>query len=307
MGKKKLIGLGVVMVVLVGALLLDPTFILIGFLRGQHFYRGRPTQFWKKALGDTDPAVHAAALRQLKEGGAEAVPVLVEIWSEEGNSEWEAIEVRCKAGGILSQIGPGGETAVRPLVRALKDQDPHIRAVAITALGSLGPCGCPEVVPALIDRLETEDRQAAARALSRFGSQALPAVPALEKLLQDPDAGVRWNAARTLGKIGPQAAGALSSLIASLKDEDALVRENAAEALGDIGPPAGKAVAPLVALLNDKEGRVRRDATRALGLIGAASRSALPALQRLLKDKNPEVREAAAKAIQRISQVSPSK
>jgi HEAT repeat protein len=307
MRKKYLVGAGVMVVVLVGAVFFDPTCILIGLLRGQHFFRGRPTLYWKKSLGDPDPAVHAAALTQLKEGGSEAVPVLVAIWSEEDNSGWEAIQVRCKAGGILSQIGSGAEAAVIPLARAVKDNDPHIRSVAITALGSLGPRGWSEAVPALVDLLETEDRQAAAQALSRFGPQALPAVPALEKLLQDPDAGVRWNAARTLGKIGPEAAATLPSLIVALKDEASLVREHAAEALGEIGPSAGKAVADLTALLDDKEARVRRDGAGALGLIGAASRSALPALKRLLKDEDPEVRAAAAKAIQRISQVSLSK
>jgi HEAT repeat protein len=138
------------------------------------------------------------------------------------------------------------------------------------------------------------------RALSRFRSAALPALPELIRLLDDPDPVIRWNAARTLGKIGPKAKDAVPHLVKALGQADVAVREHAAEALGDIGPEAQAAIPDLIRVLDDKEPKVRRDAARSLGLMGTVARSAVPALKGLLKDPQEMVRDAAQKALYKV-------
>src|SRR5262249_32184352 len=157
--------------------LLDPTCTLPGLLKGDRFYRNRSTTYWRKALLDSDPVVHVATVSALKEGGATAVPVLVELLPPGQNSK---AEVRWLAADILWEFGPDAAAALPALLAALGDPDAHVRHVVITALGEVGPPS-PEVVAALTERLETDERVAAARALARFRKGATPAVPALRR------------------------------------------------------------------------------------------------------------------------------
>ena len=92
-------------------------------------------------------------------------------------------------------------------------------------------------------------KETAADALSRIGAEA---VPALIAALRDPDAPVRLQAARALSRIGPEAAPAVPALTAALSDHDVLVRRNAARALGQIGPAAKHAVPELIRALGSE-------------------------------------------------------
>jgi len=86
----------------------------------------------------------------------------------------------------LGRIGAG---AVPPLIAALHDPNPRIRAEAARALSRMGPAAQDAVQP-LTERLhdpEREVRQAAARALGQIGPAAAPAVPALITLLETSD------------------------------------------------------------------------------------------------------------------------
>src|SRR5690606_39435433 len=67
--------------------------------------------------------------------------------------------------------------------------------------------------------------------LGRLGTAAIPAVPALTKILKDPSVQARWAAAKSLWAIGPAAAAAVPALIESLGDQSWVVRWSAARAL----------------------------------------------------------------------------
>jgi cyclophilin family peptidyl-prolyl cis-trans isomerase/HEAT repeat protein len=81
-----------------------------------------------------------------------------------------------------------------------------------------------------------------------------------------------------------------------LRDPDAGVRRRAALAAGRIGAPAPAPT--LVELMNDQEPQVRQVAAFALGLIG--DRVAAERLIAALKDPNPAVRARAAEALGRL-------
>jgi HEAT repeat protein len=303
MSKKSLLIVGLVAVAVAGALAvyLEPTRIVLGTLRRESFYRGRPTSYWRKALQSSDPVVHEQTLAALKEGGADSVPVLTELLAGGESGDWEGAEVRWTAAELLGEIGAPARAGVPALVTALRDPDAHVRTVAAASLGAIGPAAAGEAIPALSERLHGDDRLAAIKALCGFGAEAKPVVPALIELLRDPSEEVRWNAALTLGKIGPGAQAAVPALIAALKDTDANVREHAAESLGQIGAEARAAVPPLTATLKDSSPRVRRDAVRSLGQIGPAARDAVPTVRALLRDPDAKVRTAAEQALRRIA------
>ncbi|MBI5819434.1 MAG: sulfatase-like hydrolase/transferase [Verrucomicrobia bacterium] len=107
------------------------------------------------------------------------------------------------------------------------------------------------------------------------------AVPKQERLLSDPDDGVRYWAAVGLRAAGKDAAPARNALRAALKDACAVVRIEAAVALVQLG----ETEAGLRMLENDlrsEHGDVALHAARALELLGEAARPAVPAMRAVL-------------------------
>jgi len=288
----------IIVLVVVGALWLDPTGVLMGCLKGEPFFEGRPAGYWERSLR-ADPGTRVTAIEKMEQGGTEAVSVLESLLSR---PKGESAEVRWTAAEILGKIGPEAEQAGPALLAALEDSDPHVRAIAAASLPKVG-VSPDEAVPALRRMLETDQKVVAARVLSEYRGAAKPALQALVAVLTDKklDSETRWNAARTLGKLGPNGVDAIPVLVESLEDEAATVREHSAEALGDIGPLAADAVPDLVSVLDDPATRVRRDAVRSLGQIGKASRQAILEMKKLLEDPEEIVREAAENAIRAIA------
>ena len=96
--------------------------------------------------------------------------------------------------------------------------------------------------PTLLVR-ESTVGEAAADALARIGTQA---VPALVDALQDPKPRVRELAALALARMGPEAETSVPELIMALQDSDLEVQRSAARALGQIGPEANQAIPALL-------------------------------------------------------------
>ena len=72
MKKRLLIGIGLVIVLGIAAVCLEPTKTLLGHLRGEQFFQGRPTTYWQKSLTSDDPAAQERARKALRDGGAQA-------------------------------------------------------------------------------------------------------------------------------------------------------------------------------------------------------------------------------------------
>jgi HEAT repeat protein len=177
-------------------------------------------------------------------------------------------EDRARACWLLARMGD--ERALGPLVAALHDPDPSLRAEAARALGALDS---PRAVPELVSALQTD---------------------------ADPD--TRMAAAHSLGLLGDHRA--VDPLLAKLADrsEDPCVREFAAEAL--TGPGERRAVRALIAALGDPSVEVRFWAAFALGELGDPA--ALSALERLAQTDDValpgwrSVKDEAAAAIESI-------
>jgi len=193
-----LLALGGVLVLAGAAVWLDPTRVVIGALRGDRFYRSRPTRYWRDRLSDPEPGARSGAVKDLADGGASAVPVLVELLQGAGPAE-----VRWTAASVLGKIGPDAGAAVPALVAALDDPEPMVRDLSAEALGHVGPSAAGAAAGPLSGLLKGDGRLSALQALQRFGKEAAPGVPAVAAALGHPDAAVRWNAAEVLAKVGP--------------------------------------------------------------------------------------------------------
>jgi HEAT repeat protein len=126
---------------------------------------------------------------------------------------------------------------------------------------------------------------------------AAAVVPALEKLLADKDAKVRWRSARALGDYGAQAINAAPALRNLLKDSDAVVQYHAAVALGRVGDKSDETVHALVAAATGKDERVARAAIASIRELEPGREHVLKALGELLKSENDAVVLHAMEAI----------
>lgn len=145
--------------------------------------------------------------------------------------------------------------------------------------------------------------------LRRMGTNALPRL--IAELVQtgtSDEAQVRReNAAFALGVVGTNAVAAIPALLKALNDKGIWLRPIAITALGGIhGDP--KTVVPILcAMVNhpSRYGNFRGYASHqmavvALGDYGPEARCAIPALRQTLKDPNPLFAKQAAEALEKI-------
>ncbi len=125
-------------------------------------------------------------------------------------------------------------------------------------------------------------------ALSKYGPLAANALPALTKLLRDPDVYVQAHAAAAMLTIDPERVDATTLLLKMLKNKDANIREEAAVATGQAGAAALPIVRELIITLQgDISPRVRDRAAWAMGQMGPAAKDAVPTLIEALKKTHP--------------------
>ena len=208
------------------------------------------------------------------------------------------VPTRWYAAYALGRIGPQAAGAVDSLCTVLenKGEDEYVRGGAAWALGRI-PAAAEPAVGLLADTLQSMQhvsvRRNSARALGNIGQPATAAIPALERLLDDPDPAVGANAAAALWKIDRHPK-AVPALIAMLSRPLTSGPYNAAVALGEIGPDARAAVPALVGAFSHHSRDVHRSAARALGQIGPVC---IPALLPALNAPSPRVRQNALEAL----------
>lgn len=131
----------------------------------------------------------AAGLRvQMERPGGTLEAGLLEVLRDPGMSRWG----RAAAGKLLAL--DGGARAVEPLIRALRDENPHRRTEAARALGWIwqpGRAAARALAECLLDRAQLlETREEAAESLSYVGTRET--VEAMIAVLADPDPRVRF-------------------------------------------------------------------------------------------------------------------
>ena len=193
---------------------------------------------------DPDPDLRAAALRALHAQDEEGFFLLLSGWSD-----------REPAGriAVARRLAEAPDPRIRDLLRRslLADEDPGVRAAALSGLGELE------------------------LALSRVGGGSAEIVPALVSHLGAPDAGERAAAATALGELG---AGFPRIRDAYLSDEDADPRFRLAALRAVLASaPEAERVGFAREALGDAAWPVRREAHAFLRSVGEAPEEPAPA------------------------------
>jgi HEAT repeat protein len=164
----------------------------------------------------------------------------------------------------LQKIAERDDKAALPnLKMLLNSSDSRVLLRTVYALGVIGDeASTVKLSKILNDPRQSDDvRMLAAEAL---GKLKLPsAVPALIKVLSDPDGYIKWKSAWALGQIRDKTA--VPALIKSFNDVDSDVRRESALALGEIGD--SRAVNFLIRGLKDPDDFVKRSSSEALQLV----------------------------------------
>lgn len=207
---------------------------------------------------------------------------------------------------VIAALRRIGQAAESPLLRALYDADPRLRARVAQVLGALELPGAPGALMEVLGDAVPAVRAAAAQALGDLREGR--ALGLLLVALRDADPDVAARSAQALGKIGdPRAVPALARVVTDLavttrKSSSRLERPvyavlaAAVGALGMIGDVRG--LEPLVQALGHGDWRVRRDVADALGRLGDGR--AESALNGALLDDERLVRRGAAAALRTL-------
>ena len=183
--------------------------------------------------------------------------------------------VRARAAEALGDIGEAAADTAAALVEAAGDNNDRVRAKAVEALGKIGEAAADVAVPRLVRALKDPDNWVsalAAEALGEMGAGADEAIPALARSLRHPNPQVRANTAEALGKLGPAAAAAVPALERAAGDEDGGVRLGAVRALGAIGRPTPESARVVRTALADPDPQTRAAAAGAFGAWGRRTR-----------------------------------
>jgi HEAT repeat protein len=258
----------------------------------------------------------AMALGRIGPDAAAAVPALIVVLPDKSE------RVGHEAANALGRIG---KPAVEPLITALANASPTVRARAVESLGLAAPGdgqvraavlmgthdASPEVraaalrslpglalsdnilLPILAEGLANDDervRMAVVNLVVARRPLLAAMAPDLETLVADKNEGVSRHAAFLLGRLGPEAA---ARLLKALRDKRTRIEQLAA-ALAEIGRPVA---AQLVRELESAEPRVRRGAALALGQIRPLAPGVVPKLTAGLGDPDRDVRATFLTAV----------
>jgi HEAT repeat protein len=249
MRRRRWLGGLVLVLVVAAAALLYSTSVLTGLLRGEQFYRWRPTSYWSQQIRDADSGRPPS-------------------WAERAASR-----LGIPAGPDLSVLS-GDPAAVPVLAELVGDEDHYVRLWGAMTLNQLGPQAAA-AVPALVRALERGDDggnySLVCGTLARMAGQVPEADRAVERALGNDDQSLRLTASLAVGIAGQDGAPVLPLLRRALRHERWQVRSGAADALGDMGAAAEPAVPDLKEALRDERIDVQVSARVSLSLIEQCS------------------------------------
>jgi len=204
------------------------------------------------------------------------------------------------AGIAITSESIAQEKSVAELIEDLSSGDDRTRRDAAMFLSDLAAesSDAVEAVPALVKALDDSEQQVwfhSVTALSRLGPDAAPAIP---KLIDDlgrmsrRGVNVKWyRSAHALGQIGEDA---VNPLLEACENSRSSIRAGAAKAFEWIPEAVEKSVPILIKLLEDDEEDVRDTAADTLGVL---PEPALSSLKANMNHSNPLTRGAVYQAL----------
>lgn len=208
--------------------------------------------------GDVRPDMVIKSLGQI--GDADALPTILEAL---GHGDGR---VRDTALMALMQLK---SSAVEPLIAALGNPEPLIRAKVAQALGHLGDKRAVLPLMALFNDPDLDVQTEAATSVGLINTS--DSIDLLSSLLTDKRRDVRWCAAWALWHSKNPAA--LEGLLQALTDHEPSVREVALAGLRSM--PDSRSLQPLIRCLYDEVLAVRQAAVKSLAALGELALDAL--------------------------------
>ncbi|MFD9978127.1 HEAT repeat domain-containing protein [Streptomyces sp. NPDC059017] len=237
-----------------------------------------------RSTGAERPADRRALVALARLGDARAVPALARALEQPDPPRDAAFAVPY----LGARAAPLVPVLRRRLGEVALDEQLYDRAAPL--LTGLAGVRAAEALPEVLRVLRGAPArggewvtEAALRALTAFGTAALPAAPELRALLgsasSPPSSSVVAAAARALWAATGDAAAVLPVLRELLTADGPDERRAAAAALGAVGRPAADAAPALRALLASPERWLRMDAAIALWRVTGEARESLPVLR----------------------------
>ena len=183
----------------------------------------------------------------------------------------------------------------------VRAREQRIRDLGWFGLQRLGTEGAP-AIPTLNRWMnDPTDFRLSVAAMCTLGHMGAPAMPQLMAALTNTANRLRGQAAFQLATMGEEAEVAVPALVQALNSPDKSFAENVAMALGQRVTQPEIVVPALVHLLSDTPLSVRQTAAKVLAAYGHTARSAIPVLLKALDDPDPVMRELALIAIECIA------
>lgn len=223
--------------------------------------------------------------------GKDLLPALDMTIKELDNKDFNIQLSACR---VLSKIGPEARKAGPRLVKLLEEGIASARSWAGIALGAIGPHDEYDVVKLLeerLDRFYLVDRERALIGLAHLGEHAKPALPKIEKLMEDRSKSVQHTASRAHWKISGDSAKAVERLITLIPTME--FGPDSMDILGEIGSEGRTAVPALIEQLKSTELPTREAAVYALAGIGSGANAAIEPLKKMNATEQDQLIKAA--------------
>ncbi|HMD90756.1 MAG TPA: HEAT repeat domain-containing protein [Anaerolineaceae bacterium] len=231
---------------------------------------------------------------------------------------------RLEAAQSLQKLGSAASAAVPDLIKAMEvEEDQFLVAQGVLkALAAIQPDILPmpinltssnplediladkNNIPVMAKALASpawETRALAAVILSRWGDDAVEAIPALVAVAHDPNPHVRSAVVSALGQVGANIEAVVPVLIQAQSDDMAEVRQSANRVFRYDRSQAQTVVPALIQALGDTDITVRLTAIQSLQWLGRDADLAIPPLIKTMKDPDAGIRAAAALALYYIT------
>ena len=216
-------------------------------------------------LSDPDEDVRLLVLKILWETNADDESTLSATIRDLGDS---SRTIRLVAAGFVTRFGEKAKEAIPILKSWIGSEDRYSHVTALGTILWIDKSEADALIPLLIDALEFDgmEQWLAIIQLESLGELALPAVPALERLVDEGDTTICWQASDALYEITGDDSSVIRVGKRLLDDPDELVRVVGVETLMQLGKSVVSTLEKMAVL--DESDLVRNRAQQALDEIG---------------------------------------